>query len=343
MIGLVLQGGGARGAYQVGALSAINEILNKNEKEKIPFNSISGISVGAINASMLAMHSQDFSLSILELKKAWLSLTHEKVYSMGKLGIVSSWLNMFGKGENNKYLFNNIPLEKFLDTVLDFDKIHLNAQKNKVNLNLHSYCYTIGKNIVFTNCYDDNSLKNICKTKIDTNHIVASSALPFVFPEKIINKKIYGDGGLKLEYPSVPLINQGCKKILGISLDTESQSHVSEHLFSSIFPDSITSDFNKIKEKNDKVTWVPFQAEKYNKIETLLLRPSAEHYEIKESFLDSLPKSLQYTKKILGLNHNEKAFYLNYILFNSDYAEYLINHGYKDTVARKDEIIEFFK
>ena len=202
-IGLILQGGGSKGAYQVGALIAISEIIKDYSYDINPFKFISGISVGAVNASYLATVENDFNKSMLSLGEKWLSLKNDDVYMLGRYGIISSFSNIF---DQQNSLFDLYPLKAFLDREIEFE----NISKNKI-LNIYAYSYDDGENMFFSN-KDSN---------INSEHILASASVPYIFNDIIINGKKYGDGGLSLKKPSNLLINMGCtrirqKQVLGI-------------------------------------------------------------------------------------------------------------------------------
>lgn len=323
-IGLILQGGGAKGAYQVGSLIAISEIIKDYSQDKNPFKFISGVSVGSVNAAYLATVDYSFNESMLELGEKWLSLKNDDVYMLGKYGIISSFSNFFAQQNS---LFDLYPLKSFLDREIEFDKI----SKNKI-LNIHVYSYDEGDNVVFCN-----QLENI-----NSDHILASSSVPYIFNDIMINGKLYGDGGLSLRKPSNLLINMGCTRILGMSLDIDTEEKTkATAILKSIFPDSISDDFNEIKLKNKLVNrFSPFN--KIKKIETLLIKPEIKDYKISQNSINSLSMSLRVATKIFGINPEESSSILNYIIFDREYADYLMRIGYSETIKKEKEILNFF-
>lgn len=323
-VGIILQGGGAKGAYQVGALIAVSEIIKDIAKDRNPFKYISGVSVGSINATFLSTFDDNFNENILKLKEKWLNLDNSRVYDIGKYGVISSISNVFNE---RKSLFTLDPLVDFLNEEIDFKSI-----RDDKLLNIHAYSYDARKNIIFSN-------KDI---EIHAKHLIASSSVPYVFNEIEIDGVRYGDGGLSLKKPSNILIANGCKKILGLSLDLNNDSTISNALFGSIFPDSLTDDFKEIKLKNQLVNRFNIFSN-IKRIDTLLLKPEIENFKINDTSIQSLPSSLRLVSKFMGLNAEESNSVLNYIVFDREYSEYLINKGYDETIKKNIEVYNFFK
>tara|TARA_B100002049_G_scaffold74448_1_gene54686 strand:- start:20220 stop:21257 length:1038 start_codon:yes stop_codon:yes gene_type:complete len=343
MHGLILQGGGSRGAYQAGVILALSEILPQRES---PFTSISGVSVGAINASILAMEANNFRKGALRLKNYWMHLGHQDVYDIGKYGIFSAWKKLLSNQGHDAAFFENAPLTQFLDPKLDWQAIHNHSQRlfSPRYLNIHAYNYTTAQNEIFTN-FDRSAIKYSRYTKFNVEHIIASTSLPYIFPGKIIGEHAFGDGGFKLDEPASAQIRQGCHKIMAISLDdgSDEKTSIIEHLFEAIFPDAVESDFCKINQINKSLPRYGFMnRSRYRKVETLLLRPSEENFPNKEKLIDTLPKSLAYFAKALGIQDNPDSNILNYIVFSPEYTDYLIKQGYDDAMQQKETIVHFF-
>jgi NTE family protein len=342
MNGLILQGGGSKGGWQAGLLKAISEITGDSI---VPFTSISGISVGAINASVLAMEKNNFRKGVLRLENYWTNMSHDNVYDLGKYGVLSSINNILSKSNQHSFLFNNTPLKKFLSSKLDFDKLQMLSEnkKNPCFLNIHSFNYKTGNNEIFTNSKLSSKLQTN-KTKLNLNHVLASTGIPFIFPSTKINKVNYGDGGLKLSTPSQIQIEQGCRRIIGVSLDEKDTKNynIGSNMFNTIFPDALGDDFQKIQNKNDSIKWHnPFN--KYYKIEKLLIRPNLEIESAPKDRNQDLPFTLKHTIKLLGLGKTESSNILNYISFDKEYSIYLIEEGYKQGLKMEREIYNFLK
>jgi NTE family protein len=336
-VGLILQGGGARGAYQVGVLLAIAEILRDENVHQNPFQSITGISVGAINAAVLASEKDSFINAVTLLKEKWLKLSTEDVYDMGRYGLVSSLFNFKGEQDHKAALFNSTPLGHFLDREINFQQVANNATTQRINLNIHAYDYTQSKNITFSNSSSSNLPYVYSQKSISSDHIIASSSIPYVFKAKHIGDHILGDGGLHLTNPCKLLIEQGCRKILGISLDCDNKQHISEHLFTAIFPDAISIDFDRIRKKNQHIgLFTPIY-----RLNTLLLRPKTEDYQF-DIVNDDLPVTFRLAQRILGTDKEEEDSILSFITFNKQYSEHLIKQGYENTIKQHDDIITFF-
>jgi NTE family protein len=292
------------------------------------------------------MDSHNLRKAALRLKNYWLNLSHNDVYDLGKYGIFSSGRKLFSNTGHRSALFENDPLKFFLDPKIDYEGIHNKSRDidNPTYLNIHAYSYNTSENIIFTNWKTKRS-PHTKHTKINIDHIMASSALPYIFPSKNIEGEMFGDGGLQLESPSSIMIKQGCDKILGISLDNadNKKESVAEHLFCAIFPDAIEKDFKKINEINKKIQTYPQQERNKKQIQTLLIRPSKEKYSNKEGLINTLPRTLNYFAKIMGLHDNPDSNIINYLVFTREYTEYLIQQGYDDAINQKEIIKRFIE
>ncbi|MBC7428470.1 MAG: patatin-like phospholipase family protein [Bacteriovorax sp.] len=228
--GLVLSGGGARGAYQAGVLEGISEIIG-NEKGDHPFQVITGISAGAINASSLAGGSENFSAHTNHLTKLWNELSHEQVMktdlgSLSKLGI--GWIKdlslggLLGKSTSTN-LVDSTPLRSLIDDNVSFEKVHDNILTKKIDgLGITATSYATGTSITF---YDSlsaaewtRSSRIGLKEKITTDHILASSSIPFLFKPIKVGSNYFGDGGIRSNTPFSPAIHLGADRILAIGV-----------------------------------------------------------------------------------------------------------------------------
>ncbi|MES3038438.1 MAG: patatin-like phospholipase family protein, partial [Bdellovibrionota bacterium] len=224
---LVLSGGGARGAYQVGVVCGLAEIFKKH---KIPptFDFYSGVSAGAINASLLASHADDFSEGCSLLKDLWSGLTSDQIFytdivRLGKIGL--KFMDMTAKGsEAGKALLETEPLSKLITSNLDFDRIAANIKKGHLKaLLITANDYRSSTAITFVQGAKNLSSWNKARRMsleavIGTEHIMASSAIPLLFPSVEVDGVYYGDGCVRNSHPCAPSIYLGAERLFVVGV-----------------------------------------------------------------------------------------------------------------------------
>ena len=217
---LILSGGGARGAYQVGVLKGLAEILKK-AKFKNPFQILSGVSAGAINSAKLASEIENFDVAVEKLVHLWSQMSTEQVFKTDFLSLNKFSLGLFGQNKLNA-LLDTSPLRTLITKNCDFSKIKKNLDQNLLE-----------SLIITANNYDNNSAVSFIQSKtsnvswsesrrqavlceIDSNHIMASSAIPMLFPPIAIHSDYYGDGCVRNNTPCSPSIRMGANKLFVI-------------------------------------------------------------------------------------------------------------------------------
>lgn len=274
-LAIVLNGGGARGSYQAGALRALYEIIKKDQNL---FDIITGNSAGAINAIFLASNARDWGSATQYLVDLWTQIRPEYIYdinhfNLGKFG-TKLVAGAILKGNENKTalnsLFDTAPLKKLLTREINFEEIH-NSIKNKIinSIALSATNYNSGANVIF---YDSNSdIEDWAKldrfsmrTQLKVEHVMSSSAIPLFFPPALIDKSFYGDGCIRQITPLSPAINLGAKKIICIGIRHHSSiskmreltlsscpapliSHVGGVMMNAIFLDSLDVDVERLE------------------------------------------------------------------------------------------------
>ena len=226
-IGLVLPGGGARAAYQVGVLKAISELIPDSN----PFSIISGTSAGAINASLLASRSQSLKEAVEVLSGVWCNFKTNKVYRTETTVMLKSifqWLLTVSSGgvlaKNPKSLLDNSPLRQLLEDTINLEGIKNNIDKGNLDaFAITAASYSSKKSVTFFQSEEDDIdwerfLRVGVKTDILIDHLMASIALPLIFPAVKINNEYFGDGAMRQATPLSPAIRLGAEKLLILSL-----------------------------------------------------------------------------------------------------------------------------
>jgi NTE family protein len=370
-IGLVLSGGGARAAYQVGVLKAICRLMPNDSKN--PFQIISGTSAGAINAVALASYSGHYKLGIRSLENIWKNFSSDQVYRTDYKGVFGSSIKFllntfFGyKAGDPVSLLDNAPLKELLNKVIQYE----NIQKAIDNKDLHAISvtasgYASGESVSFYQAHS--SIKNWqrlrrigLRSRINVDHLLASSAIPSVFPAIKINREFFGDGAIRQLAPISPALHLGAEKVLVIGVSGEahkrkpretmknypSMAKIMNHMFNAAFLDSMESDVERLNRINTTLNKIPdkvmlSEGITLKPIDILEISPSVSIDEIAAKHSRELPKSLQFFLKGSGSTHNSGAGVLSYLLFERGFCRDLIQHGYDDAMKRKDDILRFF-
>jgi NTE family protein len=376
--GLVLSGGGARAAYQAGVLQAISDILGTDCGPQ-PFPVITGISAGAINTAFIAAAKDGFALQTKKLIEVWNELEPEHVLrtdimSLGKLG--AGWIRdlsfggMIGNSQST-HLLDSTPLARLLEKRIDFNQIQENIKNKKIHgVAVSATNYATGTSNAFFNSLEVNnwarSSRIGLKTELTLDHVLASSAIPFIFKPVRINKSFYGDGGVRSNAPFSPAIHLGADRLVAIGvryfrdgletmelnqqleMDSIALSDIVGVMFNSLFLDAIEFDYERLQRVNETVKLLHEVESLKGKsrlkmIPTLLLRPSVDLGELAAEQFERFPRMLRYLLKGIGASRERGADLLSYIAFDKAYTSKLIEIGIKDTMSRKDEIRAFFE
>lgn len=376
--GLVLSGGGARAAYQAGVLQGISDILGTDCVTQ-PFPVITGISAGAINAAFMAAAPGSFAEQTQKLIEVWNELEPEHVLrtdfmSLGRLGV--GWIRdlsfggMLGNSQST-HLLDSTPLARLLEKRIDFNQIQENIKNRAIyGVAVSATNYATGTSNAFFNSLEvDNWARSSrigLKTDINLDHVLASSAIPFIFKPVRINKSFYGDGGVRSNAPFSPAIHLGADRLIAIGvrnyrdgvetmelnqqleMNSIALSDIVGVMFNSLFLDAIEFDYERLQRVNETVKLLHEVESLRNKsrlkmIPTLLIRPSVDLGVLAAEQFERFPHMLRYLLKGIGASKERGADLLSYIAFDKAYTSKLIEIGIKDAMYRKKEIRAFFE
>lgn len=386
--GLVLSGGGARAAYQVGVLRAIarlrREALGPRGRLFSPFGVICGTSAGAINAAALACHADRFEASVEVVAKVWQNFSADQVYRADSLGVIRSgarWLTMMSIGwviarwrrARPRSLLDNAPLAELLQRLVPLDRLPLMlAEKRLQALAVTASSYTSGEHYTFyTSAVPitpwERSQRVAAQTTLRQAHLLASSAIPFVFPAAFINHPgasgWFGDGSMRNTAPLSPAIHLGAQRLLIIGAGRmqeppnrvvadsgyPSLAQIAGHAMSSIFLDALAVDIERMRRINRTLALLPESAladTPLRPIEALVISPSQRIDDIAARHLGSLPAPVRALLRGVGVSgHGETArgsALASYLLFEAPFTNELMALGDADTMARRDEVLRFF-
>lgn len=377
--GLVMTGGGARGAYQAGVLKRIGEI-KRIEAQGNPFPIIGGSSAGAINGSALAVGSDTFALTTQTIARLWSELHPSDVF---RCDVVSQAQNSlawildlsFGGvlgGGNAHSLLDATPLRHYLSEHFHCERIQDNIKRGHLYaLAISATNYNSGKSYLFIQGKKGHPIWNRSRrvtlaTPITVDHICASAAIPLVFqPVKLKTARgfaFFGDGSIRLQQPLSPIIRLGAEKILAIGARCDnlqrpeeaapdakdpSLAQVMGLLFNVMFLDHLATDFEHLGRLNKLLSSGHIRqpgietCEQMRPLTSLIVAPSISLSQVAEQHQRDMPYLIQYFVNGLGRDAPSCADLMSYLLFTPQYTRALIDIGYNDADKRIDEIEEF--
>ena len=369
--GLILTGGGARAAYQAGVLLAIAK-LSKNRKHN-PFPIICGTSAGAINAAGLACLADDFGKAVSILVRVWRNMHAGHIYRAAPLGIGASgarWLSLLIAGwlirNPPRSLLDNTPLGELLSRHLDFNGIQRAIDSGALHaVSITASGYDSGESISFFQAHPSaepwSRVQRMgTRTELGLQHLLASSAIPFIFPPALIHREYFGDGSMRQLAPISPAIHLGAERVLIVGAGRKSEYHerqktaghpslaqIAGHALSSIFLDSLAVDIERMQRINKTLAAMPQNGPPseipLRPINTLIIAPSERLDRIAAQHARSLPWAVKALLSGIGAMNRGGGALTSYLLFEKSYTRALIDLGYADTMARDTEVGDFLK
>lgn len=385
---LVLSGGGARAAYQVGVLQAIAGLRAAcgQGHAAAPFAIYSGTSAGAINAAALASGADHFDHAVRSIARVWARLHARQVYHTDSLHVVqrgAHWLTLLSLGwalarwrrVHPQSLLDNAPLAQLLQQLVPVQRIpqlirsgHLNA------LAVTASSYNSGQHVAFFDAGEAqqpwvHSQRKSTRGPITHAHLLASSAIPLVFPATALpidgHAEYFGDGSMRQSSPLAPAIHLGARRLLvvgtsrayepppavpaGTQQPYPSLATVAGHALSNIFLDALASDINHVQQINRALALLtPEQRSRsrMHPLELLVFVPSQSLDEEAARHVCDLPRSMRVLLSALGVSVNRPGdsdgALASYLLFERPYTRRLMALGRSDALARRAEICAFF-
>lgn len=372
--GLILTGGGARAAYQVGVLKAIAELLPRRSHS--PFQVVCGTSAGALNAATLAVNAKNFSMGVQYLVNTWKNFHASQIYRTDVVGVFNNtvlWsagvlLRLLGINKLNRVsLLDNSPLIEFLQEMLPCEQIQENIDAGLLHaLSITASGYGSGQSVTFYQGVKElvpwrRTGRVGIPTKIETRHLLASAALPFLFKPTLINREYFGDGSMRQISPVGSALHLGATRLLVIGVTSyeyvdQSQrddaheyptlAQIAGHALNSIFLDHMDVDLERVKKINDLVAIMPAEMSNTTNlkhVDVMVISPSQQIDKIAERYTKELPWTIRLLLRLAGVRKHSGATLVSYLLSERKYCRALIDLGYQDAMHRRDEIIKFLE
>ncbi len=373
-IGLVLPGGGARGAYQVGVLKAIAEILPRRAPN--PFAVISGTSAGAISSVVLASQARVFRHAVADLERVWGGFRSNHVFRTNTWTMLRSSLHWAaavvfgGLGVGNpRSLLDNSPLRELLGRAINLQSIQESIDRGYLDaVAVTAASYDSARSVSFYQGHESlqpwERVRRVGQPdEITLDHLMASIAVPLVFPPVMIGREYFGDGAMRQATPLSPAVHLGAERLLVIGVRDEgpepapgrsdmtpypSIGRIAGYVLDALFMDGLSQDLERLTRVNLILENLPGRtldtgAARLRYIDALIMLPSRDIREIAIRHAHEIPRPVQVLMNGIGaLNYGGRQF-VSYLLFEQGYTRELIKLGYEDGLARREQIRSFLE
>jgi NTE family protein len=367
---LVLPGGGARGAFQVGVLKAIAELLPRGTRS--PFPVLSGTSAGAVNAVVLATRAHKFRTAVAELERVWGHFRCHHVYKTDHLTMLKSslrWMAALVLGGwlvgMPRSLLDNTPLRELLSRNVHFPRIEDAIAKGNLDaIAITAAGYATARSLSFFEAHTEQrewerTRRLGRRTDLSLDHLMASIAVPYIFPPVRIGNEYFGDGAMRQATPLSPAVHLGADRILVVGVRDEtggaeaespveppSFAQIAGYMLDTLFMDGLYSDLERVTRINEVLDSMPDEpltigGRRMRPIDTMLIVPSEDLRAIAEKHRAELPFAIRTLLRGVGGRRPGEDKLLSFLLFEQAYTRDLIRLGYEDAMKVRGELLDF--
>ena len=365
-VGLVLTGGGSRSAYQVGVLLALAEML---PRARNPFQVIVGTSAGAVAASVLAAEAHHWRRAVAGLERVWANFQSSQVFHVDARHMLRAgahWVLALISGgmvlAPPKSVLDNTPLRELLSVHVDCSGIRRSIERGHVRaFALCASSYSSGQTVAFFDGIDSirdwSRVQRIgVRTQLTLDHLMASAAIPLLFPPIRIGDEYYGDGAMRQVHPLSPAIHLGADRLLIIGVRARRAAGVQVnrlppimptpgeifgYMLDTLFTDQIYGDLEQLERFNELVHAAPQAARGGRPIETLMLAPSVDPRELAGRHAREMPRGLRVLLRVIGGRDVSGDQLASYLTFEAGYTRALIELGYRDAMEARSALMAF--
>ena len=338
-----------------------------------PFPVICGTSAGAFNAAVLAISARNFQEGVRRLSAVWENAHVNQAYRTDPIGVYGNagrWLASLLFGSLRKpgavSILDNSPLAQLLEHSLPLQGIQKSIDTGALHaLGITAWGYTTGQSVTFYQGVDSilpwkRERRIGIAAPLEIDHLLASSAIPLLFPAVRLNREYFGDGSMRQLAPLSPALHLGADRVLVIgvrkTVETEPErvkvdsyptlAQIGGHIMGSIFLDSLYVDLERLQRINRTIRMIPDEKLRNHdtplrQIQSMVISPSVEFNEIAQQYAGTLPRTIRLFYRAIGAMRRDGSSLLSYVLFEEPFCRALIELGYQDTLPRKSEILRF--